>query len=175
MTTTLAPANTPDATVRALPEPAWSSIEPTAAVAVVMDFIGATLPQLDRFLSSRRLNPGGPGLPGSLFQWSRSTNDGVRVTEVWRSIDHFELFLRDILTPRLSEAGMPEPEVTTYAVHSYLTQGPPAGLDRVLERKADSGGTDQKGHLVQFQRLADLRPPAADLIDRQACRAMLVG
>jgi len=129
MTTTLAPAKTPDATVRALPEPAWSSIEPSAAVAVVMDFIGATLPQLDRFLSSRRLNPGGPGLPGSLFQWSRSTNDGVRVTEVWRSIDHFELFLRDILTPRLSEAGMPEPEVTTYAVHSYLTQGPPAGLE----------------------------------------------
>ena len=141
MTTTLAPANTADATVTALPEPAWRSIEPTAAVAVVMDFIGATLPQLDRFLSSRRLTPGGPGLPGSLFHWSRSTNDGVRVTEVWRSIGDFELFLRDILTPRLSEAGMPEPELTTYAVHSYLTQGPPAGLEIGDDEASDSNSS----------------------------------
>ena len=85
-------------------------LEPPAVVAVVMDFVGATLPQLDQLLDSLRFKSGGPGLPGSLFQWSRGTGDGVRVTEVWRSSRHFELFLRDVIAPRLSEAGMPKPE-----------------------------------------------------------------
>ena len=94
-----------------------------------MDFVGATLPQLDQLLDSLRFKSGGPGLPGSLFQWSRGTVDGVRVTEVWRSSRHFELFLSDVIEPRLSEAGMPKPEITTYEVHSYLTQGPTVGLE----------------------------------------------
>ena len=29
-----------------------------------------------------------------------------------------------VIEPRLSETGLPEPEITTYQVHSYLTQGP---------------------------------------------------
>jgi hypothetical protein len=139
MTTTFAPAATADATVKALPEPTLSPAESSAAVAVVMDFIGATLPQLDRFFDSRRLNPGGPGLPGSLFQWSRGTADGVRITGVWRSIGHFELFLRDILSPRLSEAGLPEPELTTYPVHSYLTQGPTPASETADDAASNSG------------------------------------
>jgi hypothetical protein len=42
---------------------------------------------------------------------------------VWQSHDHFHAFFREELQPRLAEAGLKEPEVTTYAVHSYLTQG----------------------------------------------------
>jgi hypothetical protein len=92
-------------------------------VAVVMDFVGGTLPQLDQLLETMRLRSEGPGRAGSLFQWSRATPDGVRITEVWESPDYFEAFLHEELRPCLSEAGLREPEITTYGVHSYLTQG----------------------------------------------------
>jgi hypothetical protein len=108
----------------AVPEFEPRSIEPSVVVAIVMDFVGATLPQFDQLLESMRLSPDGPGMIGSLFQWSRHTPDGVRVTEVWQSYTHFEVFLRKEVEPRLSEVGMREPEITTYEVHSYLTQGP---------------------------------------------------
>jgi len=105
-------------------EPASRSDESDAVVAVVMDFVGATLPQFDRLLESMRLSSGGPGVPGSIFQWSRRTSDGVRVTELWQSYRHFENFLREEIAPRLSETGTREPEITTYEVHGYLTPGP---------------------------------------------------
>jgi hypothetical protein len=108
----------------AVPEPESRSTESTPVVAVVMDFVGATLPQFDQLLESMRLKPCGPGRTGSLFQWSRATPDGVRVTEVWQSQHHFEVFLREEIEPRLSEAGLREPDTTTYEVHSYLTQEP---------------------------------------------------
>ena len=127
--TTLTPAQSAETTPSFFPEPAFRSHASPALVAVVMDFVGATLPQLDQLLDSIRCKSGGPGLPGSLFQWSRSTVDGVRVTEVWRSRRHFDLFLSNIIEPRLSEANMPRPEITTYDVHSYLTQGPTVDLE----------------------------------------------
>ena len=96
-----------------------------------MDFVGATLPQFDQLLESIRLGSGGPGLPGSIFQWSRGTSDGVRVTEVWQSYRHFQDFLRKEIGPRLAQAGMPEPEITTYAVHGYLSPWPTARPERV--------------------------------------------
>ncbi len=105
-------------------QPASRSAASAGAVAVVMDFVGATLPQFDQLLESMRLSPDGPGLNGSLFQWSRSTPDGVRVTEVWQSHNHFDVIFREEIEPRLSDAGMQEPEITTYEVHSYLTQRP---------------------------------------------------
>jgi hypothetical protein len=127
--TTLGQAHSEQTTTPGFPEPSVRSTESPDVVAVVMDFVGATLPQVDRLLDGARFNSGDPGFPGSLFRWSRSTVDGVRVTEVWRSIRHFESFLRDVIGPRLGEAGVQEPELTTYAVHSYLTQGPTVGLD----------------------------------------------
>jgi hypothetical protein len=114
----------PEESTTAFPQPAPPPADSPAVVAVVMDFVGATLTQFDEFLEGVRLKPGASGLPGSLFQWSRATPDGVRVIEVWRSTRHFHLFLRNVIAPRLSEAGLPEPEIKTYEVHSYLTQGP---------------------------------------------------
>src|SRR3954452_1093610 len=109
----------------AVPESDPGSIKSSAVVAVVMDFVGATLPEFDRLLESMRLTPDGPGVTGSLFQWSRQTPDGVRVTEVWESHDHFEVFRREEMEPHLAEVGLREPEITTYEVHSYLTQANP--------------------------------------------------
>jgi hypothetical protein len=63
---------------------------------------------------------------GSLFQWSRRTLDGVRVTEVWQSRRCFDIAYDEEIQPRLSEIGLPEPDITTYDVHSFLTQGPAA-------------------------------------------------
>jgi len=141
--TTLAPAQTPDSIVKVFPEPAFKSAKAPPVVAIVMDFVGATLPQLDQLLDSMRFISGGPGLPGSLFQWSRATGDGVRVTEVWRSNGHFDLFLRDVIAPRLSEAGMSQPEITTYEVHSYLTQGPTVGLETGDDATSDNNGQEE--------------------------------
>jgi hypothetical protein len=123
------------------PDPIIGQPESTGVVAVVLDFVGATLPQIDRLLEMLRLNPGGTGRVGSLFQWSRSTQDGVRVTEVWQSHDHFEVF-RSEIEPCLDQAGLRQPEITTYEVHSYLTAGP--GLDPATDgsRSTDPLGFD---------------------------------
>ena len=120
--TVLEQASSTHAVPNAVPESKRRSIEPSAVVAVVMDFVGATLPQFDQLLESMQLGPDGPGVTGSLFQWSRQTPDGVRVTEVWQSHHHFEVFLREEIEPRLLEVGLKGPEITTYEVHSYLTQ-----------------------------------------------------
>ena len=93
------------------------------AIAVMMDFVGASLPQVDQLLEAMRLTPSGPGSPGSLFQWSRPTLDGVRISEVWQSWDAFERALADTLNDGLIAAGLPKPELTVYEVHSYPTQG----------------------------------------------------
>ena len=110
-------------TVLAQARPAASETDSTAVVAVVLDFVDAALPQFDRLLDSMGLSPGGPGLPGCIFHWSRRTSDGVRVTEVWHSQRSFEEFLQGEIVPRLSESGLRAPEITTYEVHGYLTQG----------------------------------------------------
>ena len=140
---TPAQAQPAEATPSVFPEPAFRSTESPAVVAVVMDFVGATLPQLDQLLDSLRFKSGGPGLPGSLFQWSRATVDGVRVTEVWRSSRHFELFLSGVIEPRLSEAGMPKPEITTYEVHSHLTQGPTVALETGADAAPNTERSDR--------------------------------
>jgi hypothetical protein len=131
--TVLEQAPPAEAVPSAVPQPAPGSTDSESVVAVVMDFVGATPPQLDQLLDSMGLRPEGKGPMGSLFQWSRRTQDGVRVTEVWQSRHHFEVCLRDEIEPRLSEAGLREPEITTYQVHTYLTQGPnadqPAGAN----------------------------------------------
>jgi hypothetical protein len=126
-------ASRAEAAPRADPEPASASTESTGVVAVVMDFVGATLAQFDQLLERLRLSPDGAGRVGRLFQWSRSTPDGVRVTEVWQSQGHFEVFLRERIEPHLSDAGLREPEVTTYDVHSYLT-GVPAVAPQAGDR-----------------------------------------
>jgi hypothetical protein len=137
----------------AVTEPRFGLTEPGSVVAVVMDFVGATLPQFDQLLGSMRLRPNGPGLTGSLFQWSRQTLDGVRVTEVWQSRQHFEFFLREEIEPLLSGAGLREPEITTYEVHTYLTQGPeaaqPSGDDVFENAQPRAGSTLGRPVLAQ--------------------------
>jgi hypothetical protein len=62
------------------------------AVAVVIDCKGATLDQYDQALAKMGRTPGGRGAPGSLFHWVTTTEDGIRVTDVWRTREEFEAF-----------------------------------------------------------------------------------
>lgn len=96
----------------------------TGEVAVVLDFVGASMPQVDRLMSRMGLAAGGPGLPGSLFQWARETDVGVRVTQVWLSREVFDDCERDRILPAAAELRIPPPETTVYQVHSHLLQGP---------------------------------------------------
>ena len=107
-----------------VPDVDQGSDDSDTAIAVVIDFVGATLSQVDQLLKAMRLAAGGPGSSGRLFQWSRSTLDGVRVTEVWQSRRAFELIQAKELEEGLIGARMPRPEITVYEVHSYVNEGP---------------------------------------------------
>jgi hypothetical protein len=94
-----------------------------APVAVVMDFVGVTLNQYDQLISALDLSPGGSALPGCLFHWASRTRDGVRATEVWRNIKLFDFFLREEVLPTVSALRVPDPEISVYAVHHFLSEG----------------------------------------------------
>jgi hypothetical protein len=94
-----------------------------APVAVVMDFIGIGLSQYDELMSGLEISREGSALPGCLFHWAASTPDGVRATEVWRNIKLFDFFLREEVLPTVSALRVPDPELTVYAVHHFLTEG----------------------------------------------------
>jgi hypothetical protein len=94
-----------------------------APVAVVMEFVGIGLKQYDELMSGLDLARAGSALPGCLFHWAMSSPEGVRVTEVWRNIKLFDFFLREEVLPTVSALRVPDPELSVYAVHHFLTEG----------------------------------------------------
>jgi len=94
------------------------------AVAVQLDFKGATLEQYDQITAKMDFHPGGPGGPGSLFHWVTHTNEGFRVIDVWKSREEFEKFSEEKIGPISQEVGLPEaPSVQFFEVHNYFTAG----------------------------------------------------
>ncbi|GAA4028772.1 hypothetical protein GCM10023063_08040 [Arthrobacter methylotrophus] len=94
------------------------------AVAVSMEFNGATLAQYDEVIKKMGLTPGGPGPAGSISHWVSATENGMLVTDIWKSRELYEAFAKDQIGPFTVEAGFPDaPKVTYYDVHSYFTQG----------------------------------------------------
>jgi len=91
------------------------------AIAVVMEFSGGNLGQYDQTLEKMQLTPGGQTPPGALFHWVAATEDGIRVTDVWESREHFDTFAQEKIGPITGETGLPEPETTFFEVHNYLT------------------------------------------------------
>jgi hypothetical protein len=47
----------------------------------------------------------------------------VRATEVWRNLKLFDFFLREEVLPTVSALRVPDPELSVYAVHHFLTEG----------------------------------------------------
>lgn len=94
------------------------------AVAVQLDFTGATLEQYDEVIKRMGFRPRGPGATGSLFHWITKTAAGIRVTDVWESQEQFEKFSEDTIGPVTQEVGVPgPPNVQFFEVHNYLTAG----------------------------------------------------
>ena len=94
------------------------------AVAVELDFRGASLEVYDEINERIGLLPGGPASPQELFHWVTSTEEGFRVVDVWETRDAFEQFLQQKLDPIFDEVGVPEPpHIVFYDVHNYLAGG----------------------------------------------------
>ena len=90
------------------------------AVAVEMSFTGATLAQYDQVIKLMGLEDG--TLPaGAIFHWVAETDDGIRVVDVWETMELFDDFARDQIGPFSAQAGFEgPPEITSYAVHNTL-------------------------------------------------------
>ena len=95
------------------------------AIAVQMDFPGATLDQYDQVIEKMGLIPGAAGAPGGISHWVAKTDDGLRVIDVWQTKEQFERFALEQITPFAREAGFPgEPRLQFFEVHNYFTEGP---------------------------------------------------
>ena len=94
------------------------------AVAVVLEFEGATLDQYDQVIEKMGFSPGGAGAPGGLFHWVTQTANGIRVTDVWQDRETFEQFAQEQIGPFSAEVGITNPpEISFFDVHNYLTAG----------------------------------------------------
>jgi hypothetical protein len=93
------------------------------AVAVQLDFRGATLEQYDQINEMIGLLPGGPASP-QIFHWITKTDDGFRVVDVWESREAFEKFVLEKLRPIYHEVGIANPPtIQFFEVHNYLAGG----------------------------------------------------
>jgi hypothetical protein len=94
------------------------------AVAIVMDFKGATLDQYDRVIEKMGFAPGGAGAPGAISHWVAKTDDGFRVVDVWHTRERFDQFAQEQIGPYTQEVGIEgPPEMTFYEVHNTLSEG----------------------------------------------------
>lgn len=94
------------------------------AVGVEMHFAGATLEQYDQVIEKMGFRPGGPAAPGELFHWVTQTGDGLRIVDVWDSLETFQRFADEQIGPISREVGVADPpRVQTFEVHNFLTAG----------------------------------------------------
>ena len=91
------------------------------AVAIEMNFKGATLEQYDEILKLMGLGGGEPAPPGALFHWAAQTHDGLRVVDVWETREQYDNFAQEQIGPYSAQVGIPSPpETTYYDVHNTL-------------------------------------------------------
>jgi hypothetical protein len=92
------------------------------AVAVVMDFRGATLDQYDEVIRKMGLTDG-VAPPNAVFHWVSKTDDGLRVVDVWETKEAFEQFAQEQIGPYSREAGIEEePDLTFHEVHNIISR-----------------------------------------------------
>ena len=94
------------------------------AVAVILEFAGATLEDYDRVLDALGLGGARRGEPGLLFHWVAAVEGGIRVVDVWRDRDLAESFVRDRLVAATQAMGAREPpDIQVLDVHNFLLEG----------------------------------------------------
>ena len=62
------------------------------AVAVEMNFRGATIEQYDEIIGKMGLTPGGSTPPGAISHWVAKTDDGMRVVDVWETREAYDQY-----------------------------------------------------------------------------------
>ena len=91
------------------------------AVAIEMNFKGATLEQYDEVLKLMGLDGGEPAPTGGLYHWVSKTDDGLRIVDVWETREQFDKFAAEQIGPYSAQAGIPAPpEVTYYDVYNTI-------------------------------------------------------
>jgi hypothetical protein len=91
------------------------------AVAIEMDFKGATIDQYDEVIEKMGLT-GGSTPPGAISHWVAKTDDGIRVVDVWETREAFDRFAEEQIGPYTREAGFSEePEIRVFEVHNHLS------------------------------------------------------
>lgn len=94
------------------------------AVAVQLDFEGATLDQYDEVCKRMGLTPKGPGPKGVISHFATMTDSGLRVVDVWASREQFETFAQEQIGPLSQAVGMTSPpKMQFFEVHNYFTPG----------------------------------------------------
>jgi hypothetical protein len=94
------------------------------AVAVILDIEGGTLEKYDQGIEKLGFTKGGQGSPDCLFHWVTTSEDGIRVVDVWSSREAWERFAQEKIGPMSQEVGLPAPSRTRFCeVHNYLTGG----------------------------------------------------
>ena len=94
------------------------------AVAVEMNFRGATMEQYDQILQKMGLMPAGATPPDAISHWVAETDDGMRVVDVWESREAYDRYAQEKIGPYSAEVGITEPpEMRFYEVHNYLGRG----------------------------------------------------
>ncbi len=59
-------------------------------------------------------------MAGSVLHWVTETEDGIRVTDVWRTREEFDAFAEEQIGPLTAEVGFPAPpQITFFDVHNY--------------------------------------------------------
>jgi hypothetical protein len=84
------------------------------AVAVIMEFNGATLEQYGQVIAKMGLTKEGPAPAGALSHWVAATDNGILVMDLWKSRELYDAFARDQIGPFSEEAGIPGPPKITY-------------------------------------------------------------
>ena len=94
------------------------------AVAVQMDFDGATLDQYDEVCALMGLTPGGPGPAGAISHFATMTASGLRVVDVWETREQFDTFAQEQIGPFTQKVGIAgPPNMEFFEVHNYFTPG----------------------------------------------------
>jgi hypothetical protein len=94
------------------------------AVAVEMNFRGASMEQYDQILQKMGLTPAGATPPDAISHWAAETDDGMRVVDVWESREAYDRYAQEKIGPYSAEVGITEPpEMRFYEVHNYLGRG----------------------------------------------------
>ena len=94
------------------------------AIAVQLDFAGATLDQYDEICKMMGLTPKGPGPTGAISHFATATDGGIRVVDVWQTREQFDSFAQEQIGPLSAKAGITNPpEIQFFDVHNYFTPG----------------------------------------------------